>query len=508
VSSTPLRLRYAAMSDLGRHRKDNQDSGYASGNLLVIADGVGGAAYGDVASSTAVQILRRLDESPPAGLVEALAGAIHRVHDRLAELVEHDPELDGTSTTITAALFDGGRIGMAHVGDSRGYLLRHAELTRLTKDHTFVQTLVDEGRITEAESRNHPHRNLILRAVDGIHDTEPDLFDVPLEPGDRLLLCSDGCSGALDDQALARLLGKGTVDLAAAELVRGALDAGTTDNVTVIVADVVADVVAEEGTATDGTGQVTDADEPLVVGAAAAPPRKLHAKEGRHFFWHRGGDTGELEAVAEEPVDPEEVRYAPRPPRRFTWLRSLALVALALVVLVVAGRLAYDWSQKQYFVSDDGTNVVIYRGLDVGLPGISMHSVEEASKVTLASLPDYRADQVRDGLSADSLDEARRIVRNIEGLATPCPTPTPTPLARASKQPTKKATTRPPARPTRTPGAGRTPSATPTPTPTPSRTPTRTPAVSPAPTLAPPDCVMPDGAPSTSPVVPSPGATP
>jgi serine/threonine protein phosphatase PrpC len=208
-------------------RKDNQDSGYAGEHLLVIADGVGGAARGDIASSTAVQILRRLDDTPSDDLLEALAGAIHRAHDRIAELVEEDPELEGTSTTVTVALFDGNRIGVGHVGDSRGYLLRDGELSQLTKDHTFVQSLIDEGRITEEESRTHPHRNLILRAVDGVHETEPDLFDVELAPGDRIMLCSDGCSGVLDSDRLADILGSGSIDYAVVELVRASLDAGS-----------------------------------------------------------------------------------------------------------------------------------------------------------------------------------------------------------------------------------------------------------------------------------------
>ena len=176
-----LSLRYAALSDVGRVRKDNQDSGFAGEHLLVIADGVGGAARGDIASSTAVQILRRLDVPAPEDMQQALAGAIHRAHDRIAELVEQDPELDGTSTTVTAALFDGTKLSVAHVGDSRGYLLRDGVLSQLTKDHTFVQSLIDEGRITEEESRTHPHRNLILRAVDGVHDRG----SIPVTPAAR-----------------------------------------------------------------------------------------------------------------------------------------------------------------------------------------------------------------------------------------------------------------------------------------------------------------------------------
>ena len=171
-----MRLDYAAISDVGRVRKDNQDSGYAGPHLLAVCDGVGGAARGDIASSTAIGQLRRLDEEAAEDLLGQVAGALHRAHSRIGELVDDDPALSGTSTTATVAFFDGTTVGMGHVGDSRAYLFRGGEIRQLTDDHTFVQTLIDEGRITEAEARVHPHRNLILRAVDGTHDLEPDLF--------------------------------------------------------------------------------------------------------------------------------------------------------------------------------------------------------------------------------------------------------------------------------------------------------------------------------------------
>ena len=368
ASQDQLSLRYAALSDLGRYRKDNQDAGYASPHLLVIADGVGGAAYGDVASHTAVQILRRLDElgQPTEDMLEALAGSIHRVHDKLNELVEHDPELDGTSTTITAGLFDGARLGVAHLGDSRAYLLRGGEVSQITKDHTFVQSLIDEGRITEDEARSHPHRNLILRAVDGVHDPDPDLFHLDLEPGDRLLFCSDGCSGVMDNAQLTQVLGNGGVDFAAAELVRTSLDLGTTDNVTVVVADVVA-----ADTPVDGDSAGAD-EESMLVGAAAVQPRKLTAQPAKDKHRFRRSDTGEIPAVegaeVDEDVDPEELRYALRPPRRMTWLRRLVYVLLALLVLAGLGKVGYDWTQDQYYVADDGDVVAVYQGVDFDLP--------------------------------------------------------------------------------------------------------------------------------------------
>lgn len=475
TNEPPLRLRYAALSDVGRVRKDNQDSGFASERLLVVADGVGGAARGDVASSTAVQILRRLDTDPPEDLLEALAGSIHRAHDRIAELVDQEPELEGTSTTVTAALFDGHRVGLGHVGDSRAYLLRDGELSQLTRDHTFVQSLIDEGRITEEESRSHPHRNLILRAVDGVHETDPDLFTTEVAAGDRLLLCSDGCSGVLDHARLADILGTGTVDYAVVELIRASLDAGSSDNVTCVVADVVGgDAVADDPDTVAAT-----ATGPMLVGAAAEQPRRAGATSKSFFRGHRGGDTGELEPVPAEDqdidVDPEELRYAPRPPRRFVWLRRIALLAVLVLVVGLAGSGAYAWTQRQYYVSTDGDRVAIYQGLDADLPGLTLSELHETSEITLASLPEYRAAQVRDGISADDLEDARRIVHNIGDLARPCPEPEPS----AEPEPTAE----PSPSPSRRPGGGGTAS------PSPGADTDGSPSPSPSPTLAPPDCV-------------------
>jgi PPM family protein phosphatase len=465
-----LSLRYAALSDVGRVRKDNQDSGFASERLLVIADGVGGAARGDIASSTAVQILRRLDAPPPEDPLEALAGAIHRAHDRIAELVDEDPELDGTSTTVTAALFDGNRIGVGHVGDSRGYLLRDGELSQLTKDHTFVQSLIDEGRITEEESRVHPHRNLILRAVDGVHDTDPDLFLVDLAVGDRILLCSDGCSGVLDSARLRDILGTGSVDYAVVELIRASLDAGSTDNITCVVADVVdaTESVDVETVAAASTG-------PMLVGAAAEQPRRAGATSKSFFRGHRSGDTGELEPVPGEedgPVDPEELRYAPRPPRRFVWLRRIAVLLVITFAVWLLATMAYNWTQDQYYVAADGENVAIYKGVQADVPGLTLTSVDQDTEIALATLPDRRADQVRDGISADDRDDAAAIVERLQTFVRICPEPEPTPSP--SPSPSSAGTAKPKADRSRTPAASA-PSASPKSSPSPSASPSASP---------------------------------
>lgn len=421
------RLEYSAISDVGRVRKDNQDAGYAGPWLLTVCDGVGGAARGDVASSTAIAQLRRLDAPPSEDLLGQVAGALLRAHDRIGELVDEDPALNGTSTTATVALFDGTRIGVGHLGDSRAYLLRGGELRQLTKDHTFVQSLIDEGRISEDESRVHPHRNLILKALDGVHDVEPDLFVVDLEERDRLLLCSDGASGVLDEARLADILSTGTPDFAAVELVRAALEAGSSDNVTCVVADV---VESDGEPARDADGQPL---EPLLVGAAAELRRRpgWGGMGGGLFRGHRSGDTGELEPVAAglpddvdwaipaDPVDPEAARYAPRPPDRFRWLRRLLAAVVVLGLLWLAGAGAWWWTQRQYYVGQAEGTVVIFRGVNADLPGLSLSEPFESTNVEVERLPGHLQDQVAGGMDAGDLARARDIVRNLAAEMAP-----------------------------------------------------------------------------------------
>ncbi|MEQ6899926.1 protein phosphatase 2C domain-containing protein [Nocardioides sp. YIM 152588] len=410
----PLRLRYHAVSDVGRVRKDNQDSGYAGPWLLAVCDGVGGAARGDIASSTAIGELRQLDE-PPGGidLLARLSDGMHEAHDSIGSQVDHDPALNGTSTTATVGLFDGQRLAVGHVGDSRAYLLRDGELSQLTNDHTFVQSLIDEGRITEAEARVHPHRNLILKALDGLHEVEPDLFALELVPGDQLFLCSDGACGVLDDDRIARILRGSSPEFAAVEMVRASLDAGSSDNVTCVVADV---ITAEQAEADPTVAAL----QPEVVGAAAELKRRMPRAL---FRGHRSGDTGELEPVdaeipegidfviqADPPVDPEAYRYAPRAPRRYAWARRLLALALLVGIgwsLVATG---YWWTQRQYYVGESDGYVAIYRGVD-GLPRMS--SVYQTSDLAVDDLSEEARLDVEGGIAADNLEDAAQTVNRL-----------------------------------------------------------------------------------------------
>ncbi|MFT4265587.1 MAG: protein phosphatase 2C domain-containing protein [Nocardioides sp.] len=418
-TTEPLHLRFAAISDVGRIRKDNQDSGYAGPWLLAVCDGVGGAARGDLASSTALTQIRNLDNAPPPehtdeDLLTQVAGALHRAHDRIAELVEADPSLSSTSTTATVGLFDGARLAVGHVGDSRAYLLREGDLSQISHDHTFVQTLVDEGRITEDEARYHPHRNLILRAIDGQREVEPDLYVIALQAGDRLMFCSDGVCGSLADLRIADILGTGTPDFAAVELVRASLDAGSSDNVTCLVAD----VVAEEPVDTI----------PQLVGAAAELRRR------KIFKGHRGGDTGELEVVdptdfaddplpegarLDDPIDAEAARYAPGPePSGGRWVRRLLLVVVALGLLWALIGIGLAWSQRQFYVGVRGDEVMIYRGLPTTIVGISLGTPYESTGVKVDALSDFDATEVRDGVAQGSRAAAEKYVATLAARAT------------------------------------------------------------------------------------------
>jgi len=419
-------LRFSAISDVGR-RKKNDDSGYAGDQFVMVADGMGGAPHGDLASAVAVQTLQRLDAAAPDDMMEALAGAMHRANDRLAELIEEDPATDGMGTTVTAVLFDGAHIAVAHLGDSRGYLWHEGELLRITRDHSWVQSLIDEGRITEEEAASHSHRSLLLKVLDGRHDNDPDLMLYDVEVGDRILLCSDGLSSFVEHDRIAAAMSIGSADSVAAELIQLALDSPSNDNITVVVADVVAEEAA--------------ASEPLIVGAAAAPPRG--ARNRIRSWAHRDEPVAPREARLDPDVDPEELRYASREPRRFQSARRIALVVVLLALLISGGIVSYNWTQTQYYVAEADGQVVIYRGVQASLPGVDLHHVYDETDLTLDQLPSFWRNQVVEGLAADDLEDAQGIVGRLETFARTCATEEQEPSTTSSTRRRPPTTTQP-----------------------------------------------------------------
>ena len=265
-----LQFRFDAESDTGRYRANNEDAGFAGPYLLCVADGVGGQAAGEVASATTSYVVSaRALSNPGHDPLRLLAAAAEEAHHQLELGVDADDRRVGMATTLTAILTNGVQTALAHVGDSRAYLLHDGGLSRLTRDHTLVQAMVDAGRLTPAEAAASPHRNVVLQAIDATRTPTPDLLRLDLQPGDRLMICSDGLSDVLHEAAIAAILAVPSLRLATRNLVQAALDGGTHDNVTVIVADVV------DEPAVVGTGSVLGAAVDLrnnVVDPAAIRP--------------------------------------------------------------------------------------------------------------------------------------------------------------------------------------------------------------------------------------------
>jgi protein phosphatase len=256
-----LALRFAARSDIGLVRKGNEDSGYAGPHLLAVADGVGGNAAGEVASAAAITAITPLDaQDPGPDLARMLADAVAAASRRLQELISSDPSIEDMGTTLTALLWREGHAALCHIGDSRAYLLRDGRFTQVTRDHTLVQSLVDEGKITAADVARHPYRSLLLRALDGRTTAETDLARLETCAGDRYLLCSDGLSGVVSGQTLHQVLASvRDLDEVTSRLVELAVEGGGPDNITCIVADVI----------DAGSSRMPPTRQPVFVGAAA-----------------------------------------------------------------------------------------------------------------------------------------------------------------------------------------------------------------------------------------------
>jgi PPM family protein phosphatase len=432
-----LQLRYVTHSEIGLVRKNNQDSGYASPHLLVVADGMGGAAAGDLASAVAIDIIRKIDD-PSTGeqMLEVLARAIHQANDKIAELVESDLSLEGMGTTVTGAMFDGAQLGLAHIGDSRAYLLRDGRLERLTHDHTWVQSLVDDGKISESEAAMHPHRSLLLKVLNGQPTNDPDLAMVPVVGGDRLMFCSDGVCGLIDDDVIEAALQLPDLNDAAERLVIESLHEGGIDNITVIVADVV-----ESG----GSNDI------IVLGAASEQPIPTDGVLRGQPAEDDGIEDTLVTKLAdfEPPPTDDEERYSPQAPhqRRF---RKPLIGLLALVLVAVAGLgIAYGWTRTQYFVGADQDKVAIFQGLSDSLPGLSLSRVYEVQQLTVSELPPFYQDQVKANIDVSSLDSARATVAELSDAAERCASPQPT----ASPQPKPTTGSRPAPTPSKKPNS-------------------------------------------------------
>jgi serine/threonine protein phosphatase PrpC len=496
-------LTYAARSHTGMVRENNEDSAYAAPRVLVLSDGMGGHAAGELASQIMVATLARLDEDQPGSdLADALTRAMNDGNDAIAAHVEAHPESDGMGCTLTALLFDGRRMGLIHVGDSRAYLLRDGTLTQITKDDTFVQSLVDRGELTAEEAHVHPRRSLILKALTG-DPVEPTTTVREARVGDRYLLCSDGLSDPVSAETIEETLGTGSVDAAADRLVQLALRSGGPDNVTVVVAEVVDSPrggtvvpVVVGAASTDEPGEIAvNAD--TAAGRAAAFSRAQVASRGSTDG--ANGTAGTGSGGGDESDDDEEDAD---PPRGSRWRFALSVAGVLLLIAGIVGVSAL-LVRSNYFVTEQDSQVVVKRGISGEVFGISLASVSQVACLTaegaltmhdpdaippgcdvftLGDLREPARESVRAGMPSGSLSDAGAQVSRLaeDNLLPPCQpeeqTEEPAGDATSPSSPLSPSPAASPATTTSPPPTSPSPTASPSPTMSPEPSPRPAPA--------------------------------
>ena len=409
-----LALRYAVRSDVGLLREGNEDSAYAGPHLLAIADGMGGHAAGEVASAVAISALMGLDDDVPGlDMLGALADAVAKANAQLQDMSAADASVEGMGTTLTAMLWSLPRVALCHIGDSRAYMLRDREFHQITRDHTLVQSLLDEGRISPDEAATHPQRSLILRALDSRTDAEPDLSLREALAGDRYLLCSDGLTDVVTEETLHRtLLAIPDPDEAVIQLVELANRAGGPDNITCIVADVldtasakeapseisvVAGAVSNQGgapmaradTPANRARRLTQPDRP-----ADAPDENLGAANGR-----AGGG--------------QQAHKRP-------WPIVTTILVVLVVVIIGGGFAAWSYAQHQYYVGSSNGQVAIFRGVNQKVAGISLSRVYRRTGIPIAQVTTDDRGQIMSTITASGLADANKIVSSIRQGAQRC----------------------------------------------------------------------------------------
>jgi PPM family protein phosphatase len=398
----------AAVSNVGKIRANNQDSGYAGRFLFVVADGMGGHAGGDVASAIAVRRISEIDQRYTSAhdAAFALQSALIAANAQLAETVFEHNELTGMGTTVSGIIRVDNQIAMAHIGDSRIYRFRGGKIQQISTDHTFVQRLVDSGRITPEEAAVHPRRSVLMRVlgdVDAAPEIDTEVFDTA--PGDRWMICSDGLSSYVSDDKIEHVLGLyPSAQEAAEKLVKESLDAGAPDNVTVVLVDIDADIDSAHV-------------PPLTVGSAASPlsfdsdsarralrlptlllhPLKATQPDPSHF-------EPESDDYLDELIKEDRARARRR---RATWLVSIIIIVLAAATAIIVG---YNWTQTHFYVGNDKGYVAIYRGVQQDIGPISLSRLYEKTDIAVTDLPSFNRSQVKATISASDLARAKDIV--------------------------------------------------------------------------------------------------
>jgi protein phosphatase len=391
---------------VGQVRERNEDAYLVREPLFAVADGMGGHRGGDVASELALETLGSF-RMPDQGAAAALVEEIKRANLRVMQRGDSDRDLRGMGTTVTAVVADDARAHVAHVGDSRAYLLRDA-LQQLTEDHTLVQRMVREGKLTPEEAGHHPQRSILTRAV-GVEDgLDVDELTLDVHPGDRILLCTDGLTSMVDDGSIERILAEESDPQSAADrLVQVANAAGGDDNITVLVLDF-------------GEGDGEAAMGGAMASIASATPSS--ADGGNGSLDQRGVTT----IAASPPRDDtttlrEGPRQSPQPSRRRRrWIWWAGAIIVLLVFGLIGTRLYVD---RQWYVGESDGRVAIYNGIPTKVLALHLSRVTETTELSASRAEQLQPWQdLRDGITAKSLQDAQSIVTQIRAdLASSSP---------------------------------------------------------------------------------------
>jgi PPM family protein phosphatase len=387
-----LALHYALRSDVGLLREGNEDSAYAGPRLLAIADGMGGHAAGEVASAVAIAAIAPLDAqnlTDSEDMLDALAAAVASARNTLHDMSVSDPAVEGMGTTLTALLWAGAQVAVCHIGDSRAYLLRDGDLYQITRDHTLIQSLVDEGRLSPEAAANHPQRSLIMRALQGSTDADPDLAMHEALLGDRYLLCSDGLTDVVGDEAVHEVLTTiPDADQAVKQLITLALRNGGPDNVTCIVADVIdssggpiAPTLGAEMAGAAAHGDVSALLRAASSGSGVPTgPGQTPGAPGASLNGHRRRTGATVSGADDEDEDEFD-----EPRRRWPVVTTVLVV---LVLLVVGGLyVGYRATQGNYYLASDGAQLSVYRGINQKIAWISLSHVYRRTGVPTSHVP-------------------------------------------------------------------------------------------------------------------------
>jgi serine/threonine protein phosphatase PrpC len=405
-----------AASDIGRVRSSNQDSGYSGVNLFFVADGMGGHAGGDIASALASQHLALADEplENSAAAEQKLIDFIYQAKQKIDASVKEHPAITGMGTTLSALMVTGTQVTIAHIGDSRVYLARDGVVKQITSDHTFVQRLVDTGRISEEEAIIHPRRSVLMRVLGDIEQfPEVDIETYETKPGDRWMACTDGLSGVVPTQLMENiLLNKIDVKEASELLIGEALEFGAPDNVTVVLVDVV-----------DSKAEIDFSPGREFVGSAANEV-VIEKRQGNQILRLLNPMT--LIDLLQKPEDP--VSFAPESEELLEKIlkktkgriraRRFRQIATYLLIIAAASYglfLAYEYTQTRYFVGVNNGVVVIYQGIKEELGPFKFSSLFEVTDISVDSLTDFQREALERSISVDGPDEARQIISQLGG---------------------------------------------------------------------------------------------